>query len=224
MQLRTLALTAAVVVAQLIVPGLTRAQYQVTHLVSNQANTARATDPFLVNARVLSHGPGSPWWISDANSAWSTLYDKNGTKAPLNVLIPTAGGNGPGSPTGTVFTGNSSECKIKGGQAIFMFATLDGTIGGWALSVNPNAAMTAVSTSGASHTGLTISTNPTNNVLLAADNASNRIEIYDDNFNVPEVRSRPLGYRWLLGLRHSGFRRSRLRPIRSPLRRYRWIH
>ena len=83
----------------------------------------------------------------------------------------------PDPPTGTVFTGNSSECKIKGGQAIFIFATLDGTIGGWALSVNPNAAITAVSTSGASHTDLTFSTNPTNNVLLAADNANNRIEI-----------------------------------------------
>jgi hypothetical protein len=103
MQLRTLALTAGVVVAPLIVPGLTRAQYQVTHLVSNQANTARATDPFLVNARVLSHGPGSPWRSSDANSGWSTLYDKNGTKVPLNVLIPTAGGNGPGSPQGHRF-------------------------------------------------------------------------------------------------------------------------
>jgi uncharacterized protein (TIGR03118 family) len=97
-------------------------------------------------------------------------------------VIPTAGGNGPGSPTGDVFNGNSSEFKIKAGQAVFMFATLDGTISGWVPSVNSNTAMIAVSTLGASYTGLTISTNPSNNVLLAADNANNKIDIYANNF------------------------------------------
>jgi len=80
MQLRTLAVTACLAVTQLVVPGLVRAQYQVTNLVSNQAKTARTTDPLLVNAWGLSHGPGSPWWISDAKSGWSTLYDKNGPR------------------------------------------------------------------------------------------------------------------------------------------------
>jgi hypothetical protein len=92
MQLRTIAITACLAVAQLVVAGLARAQYQVTNLVSNQEKTASTTDPLLVNAWGLTHGTGSPWWISDENSGWSTLYDKNGTKVPLNVLIPTAGG------------------------------------------------------------------------------------------------------------------------------------
>jgi uncharacterized protein (TIGR03118 family) len=184
MRLRTIALTACLAVTQLVVPGLARAQYQVTNLVSNQEKTATTTDPLLVNAWGLAHGPGSPWWISDENSGWSTLYNKNGTKIPLNVLIPTAGGDGPGSPTGIVFNGNSSEFKIKGGQAVFMFATLDGTISGWVPSVNSSTAMVAVTTPGASYTGLTISTNPSGNVLLAADNANNKIDIYDDNFTL----------------------------------------
>jgi hypothetical protein len=77
MQLRTIAITASLAVAQLIVPGLARAQYQVTNLASNQEKTASTTDPLLVNAWGLTHGPGSPWWISDNNSGWSTLYDKN---------------------------------------------------------------------------------------------------------------------------------------------------
>jgi uncharacterized protein (TIGR03118 family) len=184
MQLRTVAIAACLAVAQLIAPGLVRAQYQATNLVSNQAKTANTTDPLLVNAWGLVHGHGSPWWISDENSGWSTLYDKNGTKIPLNVLIPTAGGDGPGTPTGIVFNGNSSEFKIKGGQAVFMFATLDGTISGWVPSVNSSTATIAITTPGASYTGLTISTNPSNNVLLAADNANNKIDIYDNNFTL----------------------------------------
>jgi uncharacterized protein (TIGR03118 family) len=184
MRLRTIALTACLAVAPLIVPGLARAQYQVTNLVSNQEKTASTTDPLLVNAWGLVHGPGTPWWISDNNSGWSTLYNKSGTKVPLNVLIPTAGGDGPGSPTGIVFNGKSSEFKIKGGQAVFMFATLDGTISGWVPSINSSTAMIAITTSGASYTGLTISTNPSDNVLLAADNANNKIDIYDDNFTL----------------------------------------
>jgi uncharacterized protein (TIGR03118 family) len=184
MQVRTIALTASLAVAQLIVPGLARAQYEVTNLVSNQEKTAKTTDPLLVNAWGLTHPPGGPWWISDNNSGWSTLYDNHGTKNPLDVLIPTAGGDGPGSPTGTVFNGSSSEFKIKGAPAVFLFATLDGTISGWVPSVNRNAAMIAVTTPGASYTGLAISTNPSGNVLLAVDNANNKIDIYDDTFKL----------------------------------------
>jgi uncharacterized protein (TIGR03118 family) len=103
---------------------------------------------------------------------------------PLDVLIPTAGGDGPGLPTGIVFNGSSSEFKIKGASAVFLFATLDGTISGWVPSVNRNAAMIAVTTPGASYTGLAISTNPSGNVLLAVDNANNKIDIYDDTFKL----------------------------------------
>jgi hypothetical protein len=41
MQVRTIALSACLAVAQLVVPGLVRAQYQVTNLVSNQEKTAK---------------------------------------------------------------------------------------------------------------------------------------------------------------------------------------
>jgi uncharacterized protein (TIGR03118 family) len=185
MQVRTIALTACLTVAQLVLPGLARAQsqYQVTNLVSNQEKTARTTDPLLVNAWGLTHPPGGPWWVSDNNSGWSTIYDSNGTKLPLDVLIPTAGGDGPGSPTGTVFNG-SSDFKVKGSPAVFLFATLDGTISGWVPSINRNAAMIAVTTPGASYTGLAISSKPSGNVLLAVDNAHNKIDIYDGTFTL----------------------------------------
>jgi len=183
MQVRTIALSACLAVAQLLVPGLVRAQYQVTNLVSNQEKTAKTTDPLLVNAWGLTHPPGGPWWVSDNGSGWSTLYDGNGTKVPLNVLIPTAGGDGPGTPTGTVFNG-SSDFNLQGSPALFLFATLDGTISGWVPSVNRNAALIAVTTPGASYTGLAISSKASGNVLLAVDNANNKIDIYDGTFTL----------------------------------------
>jgi uncharacterized protein (TIGR03118 family) len=183
MQVRTIVLTVSLALAPLFGPGVVQAQYEVTNLVSNQEKTARVTDPLLVNAWGLVHPPGGPWWISDNNSGWSTLYTNSGTKIPLDVFIPTAGGDGPGSPTGIVFNG-SPDFKVKGSPALFLFATLDGTISGWAPSVNRNAAIIAVTTRGASYTGLAVSTKPSENFLFAVDNANNKVDIYDATFTL----------------------------------------
>src|SRR5580704_6486866 len=138
MQRRTTALTLCLGLFMLFVPSVVHAQYQVTNLVSNQAKTARVTDPLLVNAWGLAYGPGGPYWISDENSGWSTLYSSSGTKVPLNVLIPSAG-DGPGSPTGIAFNNpGDGEFQVQGWSSIFLFATLDGTISGWAPQSNPN--------------------------------------------------------------------------------------
>jgi uncharacterized protein (TIGR03118 family) len=184
MQRRTTALTLCLGLFMLFVPSVVHAQYQVTNLVSNQAKTARVTDPLLVNAWGLAYGPGGPYWISDENSGWSTLYSSSGTKVPLNVLIPSAG-DGPGSPTGIAFNNpGDGEFQVQGWSSIFLFATLDGTISGWAPQSNPNAAIIAVTTPGAVYTGLAITSNPTGNFLFAADNANNKVDIYDGNFHL----------------------------------------
>ncbi len=60
--------------ALLSVSSMALAQYQLTNLVSNQVGEARRVDPLLVNAWGLVHPPGGPFWISDNNSGWSTLY------------------------------------------------------------------------------------------------------------------------------------------------------
>ena len=81
--------------------------------------------------------PTSPYWVSDNGSGFSTLYTAAGTQVPLFVSIPAAPSTPTGSlgtPTGVVgnispnpndftFTGNN-----KSGAAVFIFATLDGTI------------------------------------------------------------------------------------------------
>jgi uncharacterized protein (TIGR03118 family) len=185
MQRRRIAFAACLGFALMFVSNAALAQYQFTNLVSNQVGAAKHTDPLLVNAWGLAYGPGGPFWISDQASGWSTLYNGNGVKQALNVAIPTASGQGPGSPTGIVFNG-SQEFQVQGWAAIFLFATLDGTISGWVPQSNPNQAIIAVdnSSSGAVYTGLAITSNASGNFLFAADNWNNKVDVYDGNFNL----------------------------------------
>src|SRR6266853_1944842 len=170
MQHRRSAFTACLGFALMFVSNAALAQYQLTNLNSNQVHAARHTDPLLVNGWGLVHAPGSPWWVSDENSGWSTLYDNAGKLVQaLKVLVPTAGENGPGSPTGIVFNG-SNEFQVQGWASIFLFATLDGTVSGWAPQSNFNQAIVAVNHAGkgAVYTGLAITNHTSGNHLYAA--------------------------------------------------------
>ena len=182
---RAFALTSLIGVLLTFSDSTAAAQYKLTNLVSNQAGGASHVDPLLVNAWGLAYGPGGPFWISDAGSGWSTLYTGAGVEQGLKVLIPTAGGDGPGSPTGIVFNG-SQEFPVQGWPSIFLFATLDGTISGWAPQSNFNSAIVAVnnSSSGAVYTGLAITSYTSGNFLFAADNWNNKVDVYDANFNL----------------------------------------
>jgi uncharacterized protein (TIGR03118 family) len=169
----------------MLVSSAATAQYQLTNLVSNQVGQASHNDPLLVNAWGLAYGPGGPFWISDESTGWSTLYTGGGIKQGLQVVIPSESGQGPGSPTGIVFNG-SQEFQVQGWASIFLFATLDGTISGWAPQSNPNAAIVAVdkSSSGTVYTGLAITSRASGNYLFAADNWNNKVDMYDANFNL----------------------------------------
>ncbi len=128
---------------------------------------------------------GGPFWVSDNGSGWSTLYDGQGVKQGLVVLIPSESGAGPGSPTGIVHNGSKDEFQVQGWKAFFLFATLDGTISDWAPQSNPNDALIAVdnSKSGAVYTGLAITNKASGNFLCAADLANNKVDVYDRSFN-----------------------------------------
>jgi uncharacterized protein (TIGR03118 family) len=191
MQHRTRAV-ACLGLATMLISSMSVAQYQLKNLASNQVKQAAHTDPLLVNAWGLVHAPGSPWWVSDNNSGWSTLYDGSGKQVTsLKVLIPTAGNgpssptglNGPGSPTGIVFNG-SNDFQVQGWASIFLFATLDGTISGWAPQSNFNQAIQAVDNSAnkAVYTGLAITSRASGNLLYAADQANGKVDVYDANF------------------------------------------
>jgi uncharacterized protein (TIGR03118 family) len=200
MRVYRIALAACLGFVLLMISAPARAQYKLTNLVSNQLGQARTIDPLLANAWGLARGATSPWWVSDNDTGWSTLYEANGTQVPLRVLIPTAGGgpasptgvNGPGTPTGVVFNG-SSDFQIQGSPTPFLFATLDGTISGWAPGLNKNQSIIAVDNSAnkASYTGLAITSKPSGNFLYAADNTNNQIDMYDSNFMLVKSFSDP---------------------------------
>jgi len=185
MQRRKVAFTICLGLAVMLFSTAALAQYQLTNLVSNQVGTARHTDPLLVNPWGLAYGPGGAFWLSNEGSGWSTLYTGQGVKKGLQVVVPSGNGAGPGSPTGIVFNG-SSDFQVQGWSAIFLFATLDGTISGWAPQSNPNAAIIAVdnSAAGAVYTGLAITSKPSGNYLYAADLANNKVDVYDGSFNL----------------------------------------
>jgi uncharacterized protein (TIGR03118 family) len=186
MQRRIIALTACLGLALMFSSTAALAQYQLTNLVSNQVGQAAHTDPLLVNAWGLVYAPSSPFWISDQGSGWSTLYNGVGAKIPFEVEIPSANGSATGSPTGIVYNG-SNEFPVKGWASVFLFATLDGTISGWAPQSDPNNAIVAATKSGAVYTGLAITSNASGNFLFAADNANNTVDMYDGTFKL--VRS-----------------------------------
>ncbi len=184
MQRRKIAFTICLGLAVVMcVSGTALAQYQLKNLVSNQVGKALHTDPLLVNAWGLAYGPGGPFWISDAGSGWSTLYDGHGVAQSLQVVIPSQSGAGPGSPTGIVFNG-SSDFMVQGWSSFFLFATLDGTVSAWSPQTNFNDALIQVdnSSSGAVYTGLAVTSNAAGNFLYAADVANNKVDVYDGTF------------------------------------------
>jgi uncharacterized protein (TIGR03118 family) len=178
---RALAFLASLVVVVGLIPRPAAAQYAITNLVSNQKGKAKHQDKDLVNAWGISFFPGSPFWVSDTGSGKSTLYDNHGVKQGLVVTIPPGPGNSMGSPTGQVANG-TSDFKISGSPALFIFATLDGTISGW--NSGSSAVIAVTAPSGTSYTGLAIGKSKGANFLFAADNANNKVDIYDGNFKL----------------------------------------
>jgi uncharacterized protein (TIGR03118 family) len=184
---------AALAFSLFLLPVLAFGQYIRADLVTD------ATDSDLVNGWGLTRSGGSPFWVSDNGTGKSTLYNGAGQKQGLVVTIPPApGSTAVGSPTGTVFNitlGNPTPSftvsnGVKSGTAIFIFATLDGTISGWSPGVDGTHALlgTPKAIPGAVYTGLAISSDASGDFLYAADNGPNsRIDVFDKNFNL--VRS-----------------------------------
>ncbi len=182
----------------LLVPVAAYAQgggfYQQTNLVSDLSG-AKFQDPNLVNPWGLSHGPTTPWWVSDNGKGVSTLYDGNGTPVnplspgspPLVVTIPPPAGGTTAAPTGNVFNGTSGFVVTEGsasGPSRFIFATEDGTISGWNPTVDQTHAILTVdnSASEAIYKGLAIGSNSSGTFIYATNFHAGTIDVFDSNF------------------------------------------
>jgi uncharacterized protein (TIGR03118 family) len=175
--------------------------YNQTNLVSNTSGVAPVTDPQLINPWGISRGSGSPWWISDNATGFSTLYNGAGTKQSLIVTIPPSDPNDKntplGTPTGTIANSSQTDFLLAPGKpAAFLFSTIDGTIAGWnpTVAVAQGAAppstqaVTVVKTSdGSSYTGLTSAFIDGKRFLYAANFTKGRVDVYDNAFHLVDL-------------------------------------
>jgi uncharacterized protein (TIGR03118 family) len=173
----------------------TTQHYKQTNLTSNQASLAPIMDGGLVNSWGLARSSTSPWWVADNGTGLSTLYNATGEKQGLVVTIPSGDTQTPtGTPTGTVFNGDSSAFMLAPGKAaVFLFVTEDGTISGWSPGVSLTQAMIVVNHKNASvFKGVTIATVQTKSgpqtYLYAADFRQGRVEVFDSTFRPVQLQ------------------------------------
>jgi uncharacterized protein (TIGR03118 family) len=141
------------------------------NLVSDGFLPADHTDVNLVNAWGLTSSPGSPWWVADNGTDVSTLYTADGAPRPLVVSVPNA-------PTGAV-ANTGSDFVVGSAPALFLFATEEGKILGWNMSVGTTAQV-VVDRSGddAIYKGLAIA----GDRLYATDFHNGRVDVFDGSF------------------------------------------
>jgi uncharacterized protein (TIGR03118 family) len=161
--------------------------FTVNNLTADVPGAAANTDPNLIGSVGLSRGIIGKWWVPNSGSATATLYDGNGIESALIVsLPPVPGSSTPTRATGTVFTGGIQGFNVSpGNPSVFMFVTLDGTILGWNFNVDLVHAIVVVNRNGkASYTGMTTAEIGTAHYLYAVNALTERIEIFDVNFQM----------------------------------------
>src|SRR5260370_31990539 len=116
---------------------------------------AAVVDPKLVNPWGVAESSGSPFWVADNNGGVSTIYrvpGANNTPVSINPLVvsipsPLDPLGADGKPTGSVFnldlarqgfkvSGVDNNNNAATAAAIFLFATVDGTIISWNPVIN----------------------------------------------------------------------------------------
>jgi uncharacterized protein (TIGR03118 family) len=161
--------------------------YHQTNLVSDIPGRAAITDPNLVNPWGLVAGPTTPIWSNDNGTGLSTLYT-GGVNGSTPAIVPLVVRVPGGLDTGIVFNDGTGFTVSAGGvtaPARFIFATLVGTISGWAPNVPLDGdAQLKATVPGAAFTGLANLTTERGSFLYAADFAGGRIDVFDSNWNL----------------------------------------
>jgi uncharacterized protein (TIGR03118 family) len=155
--------------------------YNVTNLVSDVTGLAVRADTRLVNPWGMAFSASGPFWINDAGTGLSTVYDSTGTPSATVVTVPSApGSTEPSNPTGIVFNNTTGFAVAPGRPAAFIFATENGTISGWNPAVDrANAILKADRSATAIYKGLALA----GDRLYAANFHEGQIDIFDSSFN-----------------------------------------
>jgi uncharacterized protein (TIGR03118 family) len=193
---KLLSIVAAVILGLLTIWGTANAQvstnnYKQTNLVADTATVTPApahVDTNLINPWGIAFFPGSPFWISDNNSGFTSLYDQSGASQGVFTVPPPAGSTAPATPTGIVANLSMTGFVVGGRPSLFIFDTEDGTISGWNGGANVILAVdNSMGGAGAVYKGLAMITNNGANFLLATNFRSGKVEVYDSNFKLTNL-------------------------------------
>jgi len=178
------------------------AQYTRTNLTGDVQGEGNFIDPHLKNGWGLAAVRASlsgTFWVADEATGLATVYLASGQPLGTVVTIPTASGQGVGSPAGLVANTSQSFVITEGthsAPALFLFSTLDGTISGYNPSVDSTHAVIGVKAS-ALYSGLAIAHTNSGDFIYAADSANNKVDMYDGQFKLVKSftdSSLPPGY------------------------------
>ena len=160
--------------------------YQQTNLVSDVAGVAAVVDTNLMGAWGITHTPTSPWWVNSTIGGVSLIINGLGQPQSLVVSIPPTNH---ASVTGIAYNGDKDFEVASNAPAIFIFATLNGTISGWSPGQsNIHLAVLEVNNEGtAGYTGVTIAQNGGVDYLYAANFIQGRVEVFDTNFHAVTI-------------------------------------
>jgi uncharacterized protein (TIGR03118 family) len=160
--------------------------FTVTNLVTNDqsVNTAKLTDPSLVNSWGIATSGTSPFWVGDNGAGVSTLYAVNPvtgaiTKNALTVTIP-----GDGSVTAVTF--NAAGAAAFNGDN-FLFVNEDGTIAGWRGALGTTAEVLQVGSAANVYKGSALATVGGNTYLYAANFRTGKIDIVKGSGAAPDL-------------------------------------
>ena len=147
-----------------------------TNLTSDIPGLAPNMDASLKNPWGVSFSPTSPFWVSDQVSGIATLYNAAGQKQTLVVTTP------PAAPTGQVFNSTTAGFVEPNGQkAVFIFATIPGTIDAWN-SGNDGTAVVEATSANSAYTGLALANNGSGDFLYAANFRTGHIDVFNSSF------------------------------------------
>ena len=163
-----------------------------TNLVGDGAVPAAQIDPALQAPDGIAFGATGIIWVADDAAGDATLYDGDSALATAaggshTITISPPPGSALSSPAGVAANPNPSGFDISAGgvtaPARFIFAAQNGTLSGWAPTVDGGAATVIASTMpGADYTGLAIGASDGGTDLFAADFTGGTIDEFDSTF------------------------------------------
>lgn len=154
-------------------------------LAADQSGAALLQDANVQNPWGIALSPqGADLWAVDSGSGVATRYlgDVNGSPFTAHTPAITIPGTSPTAiafnPTGDFIVGTGQNAL----PALFLFASQDGTISGWASAPSSTQAQTGATVSGAEFTGLAVAVNGTSSQLYAADFHNAKIDVFNGSF------------------------------------------